>query len=111
MLATNIFDTEFHVIDLEMIKGIKGHSNTEWCSVPIIDNTENERELTDSLKYAMVAYPRSQAILVRNHGNFYFLTNRCLCVWGDLVESQNLRRMLRLFILSLRSTQIDGHRS
>lgn len=51
-----------------MIKGIKGHSNTEWCSVPIIDNTENERELTDSLKFAIMAYPRSQAVLVRNHG-------------------------------------------
>ena len=51
-----------------MIKGIKGHSNTEWCSVPIIENTENERELTDSLKFAIMAYPRSQAVLVRNHG-------------------------------------------
>jgi hypothetical protein len=71
MLVTRIFDTEFHVIDLEMIKGIKGHSNTEWCSVPIIDNTENESELTESLKFAIVAYPRSQAILVRNHGTLY----------------------------------------
>ena len=51
-----------------MIKGIKGHSNTEWCTIPIIDNTENECELTDSLKFAIKAYPRSQAVLVRNHG-------------------------------------------
>ena len=51
-----------------MIKGIKGHSNTEWCTIPIIDNTEYECELTDSLKFAIIAYPRSQAVLVRNHG-------------------------------------------
>jgi ribulose-5-phosphate 4-epimerase/fuculose-1-phosphate aldolase len=56
-----------------MIKGIPGHSNSEWCKVPIIENTEKECELTERLEKALVEYPRSNAVLVRNHGIY---------VWG-----------------------------
>lgn len=57
-----------------MIKGIKGHKNSEWCRVPIIENTERECTLTDRIRKAIANYPRSNGVLVRNHG-FY--------VWGD----------------------------
>ncbi len=56
-----------------MIKGIPQHSNTDWCRIPIIENTERECELTERLRNAIVKYPRSYAVLVRNHGVY---------VWG-----------------------------
>ena len=77
VLITKLFGTEFQCIDLEMIKGIIGYKNTEWCTIPIIENTEYETELTDRLRCAIMAYPRSYAVLVRNHGIY---------VWGPTWE-------------------------
>ncbi|RYR43885.1 hypothetical protein Ahy_A08g040279 isoform C [Arachis hypogaea] len=59
---------------MEMIKGIKGHGYYDELVVPIIENTAYEYELTDSLAKAIEAYPKSTAVLVRNHGVY---------VWGD----------------------------
>jgi len=42
------------VIDLEMIKGIPGHKNSEYCIVPIIENTERESELVERLRAAII---------------------------------------------------------
>lgn len=66
--------TEFKVTHLEMIKGIKGHGCFETLVVPIIENTAREAELTDRLRSAMEAYPKSCAVLVRRHGVY---------VWGE----------------------------
>jgi methylthioribulose-1-phosphate dehydratase len=77
VMITKLFDTEFQCIELEMIKGLVDHKNSEWCRVPIIKNTENESELTESLKNAILSYPRSNAVLVRNHGVY---------VWGPTWE-------------------------
>jgi len=77
VLITKLFGTEFQCIDLEMIKGITGHKNSEFCRIPIIENTEYETELTDRLRTAILAYPRSYAVLVRNHGIY---------VWGPTWE-------------------------
>jgi methylthioribulose-1-phosphate dehydratase len=74
VMITKLFGTEFQVIDIEMIKGIFGHKNTEWCRIPIIDNTEFEPELTNSLRNAIITYPNSYAVMVRNHGIY---------VWGE----------------------------
>ncbi len=82
VLITKLFDTEFQCIDLEMIKGIQDHKNTEWCRVPIISNTEFESELAESLKNAILAYPRSHAVLVRNHGIY---------VWGPTWEKAKIQ--------------------
>ncbi|KAL8166211.1 hypothetical protein V2J09_007710 [Rumex salicifolius] len=65
---------EFRITNMEMIKGIPGHGYFDELVVPIIDNTAFERELTDSLAAAIEAYPKSTAVLVRNHGIY---------VWGD----------------------------
>ena len=59
MLITNLFENEVHLINFEMIKGIVGHKNSEFCVVPIIENTERECELTERLKNAIICYPRS----------------------------------------------------
>ena len=66
--------TEFHVTELEMIKGIVGHSFYGGCKVPIIENTARECELTDRLSAAIEMYPDANAVLVRRHGVY---------VWGD----------------------------
>lgn len=81
MLVTKLFDKEFITIDHEMIKGIPNHDNTEWCRVPIIENTKYECELTERLSKAIIAYPRSNAVLVRNHGVY---------IWGATWEKAKI---------------------
>ncbi|KAM4093424.1 hypothetical protein ACB094_06G115200 [Castanea mollissima] len=62
------------IIHMEMIKGICGHGYHDELVVPIIENTAHEGELLESLTEAIRAYPKTTAVLVRNHGVF---------VWGD----------------------------
>lgn len=70
---------EFRISNQEMIKGIKRGSSdqnlnyTDTLMVPIIDNVLYERDLAGSMQQAVVSYPDSNAVLVRNHG---------LYVWG-----------------------------
>lgn len=65
---------EFTVTQLEMIKGIAGHRFYDNLTIPIIDNTARECELTDRLRAAIDKYPRATAVLVRRHGVY---------VWGE----------------------------
>ncbi|KAK8706211.1 hypothetical protein V6N13_049786 [Hibiscus sabdariffa] len=65
---------EFRITHMEMIKGIQGHGYYDELVIPIIENTAYENELTDSLAKAIEAYPKTTAVLVRNHGIY---------VWGD----------------------------
>ncbi|TYJ46289.1 hypothetical protein E1A91_A02G110100v1 [Gossypium mustelinum] len=65
---------EFRVTHMEMIKGIKGHGYYDELVIPIIENTAYENELTDSFAKAIEAYPKTTAVLVRNHGIYG---------WGD----------------------------
>lgn len=80
-LITNIFENEFQCKELEMIKGVVGHKNTDWLRVPIIENTEFENDLAESLKNAIIEYPRSYAVLVRNHGVY---------IWGPTWEKAKI---------------------
>jgi methylthioribulose-1-phosphate dehydratase len=73
MLASLLFDSEFVISELEMIKGIEGMSYHDRLVVPIIDNTARECDLAESLEAAIVAYPKTFAVLVRRHGVY---------VWG-----------------------------
>ncbi|CAI9088677.1 OLC1v1023080C1 [Oldenlandia corymbosa var. corymbosa] len=70
----NPFSKEFRITHMEMIKGIQGHGYYDELVVPIIENTAQESELTESLAEAIKAYPKTTAVLVRNHGIY---------VWGD----------------------------
>ncbi|XP_068640113.1 probable bifunctional methylthioribulose-1-phosphate dehydratase/enolase-phosphatase E1 1 isoform X2 [Aristolochia californica] len=65
---------QFRITHMEMIKGIQGHGYHDELVVPIIENTAHEGELTESLSQAIEAYPKTTAVLVRNHGIY---------VWGD----------------------------
>lgn len=79
-MATLIFPDEFEVSHLEMIKGIRGHGYRDRLVVPIIENTDRESELTESMADAMEAYPEADAVLVRRHGVY---------VWGvDWVQAK-----------------------
>lgn len=73
MMATLLFETEFSVSHLEMIKGITGMGYGDRLVVPIIDNTARECDLADSLEAAILAYPDTHAVLVRRHGVY---------IWG-----------------------------
>lgn len=68
------FSKEFRITHMEMIKGIQGHGYYDELVVPIIENTAQESELTEALSEAVAAYPKTTAVLVRNHGVY---------IWGD----------------------------
>lgn len=72
-IALSENELEFRISHQEMIKGITGHGYHDELIIPIIENTAFENELADSLKSSILAYPRSPAVLVRNHGVY---------VWG-----------------------------
>ena len=79
-----IEDRCFEIEKIEQIKGIpKGRGKQgmlgyfDKLSVPIIENTAHEEDLTSSLEVAMERYPDSYAVLVRRHGVY---------VWGDDVQ-------------------------
>ena len=74
MAATLLFDGEFSISHLEMIKGISGMSYHDKLVVPIIENTARECDLADALEEAIVRYPSTFAVLVRRHGVY---------VWGE----------------------------
>jgi methylthioribulose-1-phosphate dehydratase len=80
LLATLRHGKTFECTELEMIKGIAGHGYNDRIVVPIIENTAEECDLADAMAAAMVANPRSHAVLVRRHGVY---------VWGrDWVEAK-----------------------
>ena len=50
------------------------HGYYDQCTIPVIENTARECELTERLRAAIQAYPKANAVLVRRHGVY---------VWGD----------------------------
>ncbi|HTA16528.1 MAG TPA: methylthioribulose 1-phosphate dehydratase [bacterium] len=73
MAVTLLFDRQFRVQNMEMQKGIEAYGAFDVLEVPIIENTAQERDLADSLAQAIRDHPKTQAVLVRNHGVY---------VWG-----------------------------
>lgn len=74
VLATLLFEHEFAVSHLEMIKGIEGMGYHDRLVVPIIENTARECDLAEAMEEAILAYPETHAVLVRRHGVY---------VWGE----------------------------
>ena len=74
VLATRLYGDSFRIKNQEMQKGIRGHKSSDTLEVPIIENTEKECELTESLTQTMRNNPQTDAVLVRNHGVY---------VWGN----------------------------
>jgi methylthioribulose 1-phosphate dehydratase / enolase-phosphatase E1 len=65
------------ITHLEMLKGVGNHAYDDYLDIPIIDNRPTEDLLADQLEQAVLAYPKSNAVLVRRHG---------LYCWGDTWE-------------------------
>ena len=69
----------------QMIKGIRrgGTGKTltflDTLTIPIIENTPDEEDLTDSMAEAMERYPEAGAVLVRRHGVY---------IWGPFGVSR-----------------------
>jgi len=72
-LVTQLFRKKFVIQGMEMQKGLQGYGAFDTLEVPIIENTAHERDLADSLGQAIRDNPKTQAVLVRNHGVY---------VWG-----------------------------
>lgn len=73
MMVTWLFNSHFRISNSEMQKGIEGYGAFDTLEVPIIQNAAHEPQLSDSLKQAIEANPKAQAVLVRGHGVY---------VWG-----------------------------
>jgi len=81
LLVTLLYNKEFRITHIEMIKGIrKGPGNDapslqyyDTLRVPIVENTPREHQLTERMAKAMEEYPDTNAVLVRRHGVY---------VWG-----------------------------
>jgi rhamnose utilization protein RhaD (predicted bifunctional aldolase and dehydrogenase) len=59
---------------LEMLKGLKGVAFDDLHEVPVIANTAQECDLTDSLEEAIADNPGVHAVVVERHGVY---------IWGD----------------------------
>lgn len=83
-------NNEIRITNQEMLKGIKGHKNTDTLVIPIIENTERESELTQRIMNTLKIYPRTYAIIVRNHGIY---------IWGDTITQTKLHAETYHFLL------------
>jgi methylthioribulose-1-phosphate dehydratase len=65
---------------LEMLKGLEGVGYFDLHEVPVIDNTALEHELEERVDAAVQAWPKANAVIVRNHGVY---------IWGrDAVHAK-----------------------
>jgi methylthioribulose-1-phosphate dehydratase len=80
VMVSMLFGNEFKISHVEMIKGItnavtkKALGFRDTLVVPIIENTDFEKDLTDSMRKCMEEYPETNCVIVRRHGIY---------VWGD----------------------------
>lgn len=58
---------------MEMMKGLEGVGYFDHHEIPVIHNTAHECDLTERLTEAILAYPKANAVIVRNHGVY---------IWG-----------------------------
>lgn len=84
VLVSLLCEKEFRISHIEMIKGIRNNATKaalgfrDTLVIPIIENTDFEKDLTASMASCMEAYPEACAVLVRRHGMY---------VWGDTWQS------------------------
>ena len=94
-------NNEVRITNQEMQKGINGHKNTDTLVIPIIENTEREIELTQRIINTLKIYPRTYAIIVRNHGIY---------IWGDTVKQMKLHVEVYHYLLQFYKTTMDYKR-
>lgn len=94
----------FEISHQEYIKGIfdpftgKNMKYHETLVIPIIDNKPSESLLLPGLEAAMLEYPQSIAVLVRNHGLF---------VWGPTWQEAKIQMECIDYLLELASKMLE----
>jgi len=79
VLISMLYENEFRMTHYEMLKGIlvgngpNSYNYYDVLVVPIIENTDRECELSESLEKAIIDYPQTNAVIVRRHGVY---------IWG-----------------------------
>lgn len=82
VLVSLLYEKEFKIANIEQIKAIPKVTEPGYLSffdtltIPIIENTAHEEDLTDTLQKAIREYPGTTAVIVRRHGIY---------VWGETV--------------------------
>jgi methylthioribulose-1-phosphate dehydratase len=73
--------------NLELLKGFKGIKTHELeINIPVFDNTQDIRQLAETVKPAILSQPFSYGLLLRGHGIY---------VWGSSIEEA--KRHLEVF--------------
>lgn len=79
VMISLLFDKEFKIANIEQIKAVPkvtepgNLSFFDTLTIPIIENTAHEEDLTPDLDKVLEAYPQTSAVIVRRHGIY---------VWG-----------------------------
>ncbi|CCH40601.1 hypothetical protein BN7_134 [Wickerhamomyces ciferrii] len=82
VMVSLLYEKEFKIANIEQIKAIPKVTEPGYLSffdtltIPIIENTAHEEDLTDTLQKAIEEYPGATAVIVRRHGIY---------VWGETV--------------------------
>jgi len=82
VMVSLLYEKEFKIANIEQIKAIPKVTEPGYLSffdtltIPIIENTAHEEDLTDTLQQAIKNYPNATAVIVRRHGIY---------VWGETV--------------------------
>lgn len=74
----------------EIIKGVYGHH--ESIEIPIIENKSTESELVPDILLALTKYPKTFAIIVKNHGIY---------IWGNTIEQAQIHAECYHYLLKL----------
>ncbi|GMM30571.1 methylthioribulose 1-phosphate dehydratase [Martiniozyma asiatica (nom. inval.)] len=92
VMATLLWDDVFEISHIEQIKAIPGLEYSDTLQIPIIDNTNQEEDLEDSLRAAIEKWPDTVAVLVRRHGIY---------VWGPTVWKAKVHNEAIDYLLEL----------
>ncbi|CDR43572.1 CYFA0S12e01992g1_1 [Cyberlindnera fabianii] len=82
VMVSLLYEKEFKIANIEQIKALPKVTEPGYLgffdtlTIPIIENTAHEEDLTDALQQAIKEYPGTTAVLVRRHGIY---------VWGETV--------------------------
>ncbi|KAG7878360.1 hypothetical protein KL905_003799 [Ogataea polymorpha] len=100
VMVTLLFDKYFEISSIEQIKALPKvtEAGNLWYSdrltIPILENTEREEDLSESLQQCIKNHPNTTAVLVRRHGIFVWGEN----IWKAKVYNEALDYLMELAI-------------
>lgn len=100
VMVTLMFDEVFEISHVEQIKAIPRVTEPGYLMyssklvIPIVDNTEREEQLEETLQMTMKKYPAATAVLVRRHGIHVWGEN----IWKAKVYNEAIDYLLELAV-------------